>query len=526
MLRRRLNVIESHIYRLHPELLSLVASHLPRESLVKATHVSHRWRATLLSFPTLWTDIHFANPQQMLVFLERSKSTPISILRVPLSPDPNAAYNFLAKHATRIETLVVIGSASSRQVLLPPMPSLRDFEFSGDYTLNDDFPAEWITLPTITTLAVRGGAGFLYNVPRLTKLRVLFKWYLNIDKLHRLLERCPLLEELDVGYDSSVFAPPRPDPVGLPCLRFYSQYTSASTPLRLLDGLNLPPSCSVVFNYWNNSATTDLYDDETPFHNPSPLNDLKRINIRTTNQAGGFVDGAVELIDDNNHRVSLATRFGNRLEDDISDSLYLNFFKGLDASTVELLCIEDPEPWRDDHAKEVLSRLKGIRTLVLSNLVVASFIMALDPESDKHNDKDVDVDWWLCPELEVLVVHVQEFSDFYGEEIMEYLPGIAQRRKDGGIPFKSVSLFILGPWDERAYGPMESQMELEQLRSCVEKLEIVVGDDVLDWSIDDYFFGGLEIRRDRHLFPCQPGSDDPHYCLQPVLCSGRVTDRV
>lgn len=57
-----------------------------------------------------------------------------------------------------------------------------------------------------------------------------------------------------------------------------------------------------------------------------------------------------------------------------------------------------------------------------------------------------------------------------------------------GFPFKSVLLFLRGgpEWD-RAW-----QVILDRLRECVEKLEIVMGDDALDWDVDKYFLDGLE----------------------------------
>jgi hypothetical protein len=252
----------------------------------------------------------------------------------------------------------------------------------------------------------------------------------------------------------------------------------------------------------------EVDDDDGLFYNPSLLDDLKKVNLKTTNR-GCFVDGVVEHIYANNHRVSLATRIGELLRDMISDLPYVTYLASLDASTVELLCVESPNEWGIRHAKDVLSGFEGIRTLVLSDLAVASYITALDPDyededSDEDEDEDEDTDsCQLCPALDTLVVYTRWSSDPLIGNIVEYLHSVAQRRKDRGIPFKSVSLFVLNPWNESIYGSAESCAGLEQLRRCVEKLEIFTGDDAMDWDVDDYFFGGLEVRRDRHIFPCQ-----------------------
>jgi hypothetical protein len=72
--------------------------------------------------------------------------------------------------------------------------------------------------------------------------------------------------------------------------------------------------------------------------------------------------------------------------------------------------------------------------------------------------------------------------------LLECLAYFAKRRKVVGMPFNSVSLFVSGPWDEDKSGPMDSCRVLEGLRACVERLEIVVGNDALNWNLDDYFF--------------------------------------
>jgi hypothetical protein len=66
---------------------------------------------------------------------------------------------------------------------------------------------------------------------------------------------------------------------------------------------------------------------------------------------------------------------------------------------------------------------------------------------------------------------------------------VARRRKAAGFPFRSVSLFLL-------HDPRSEQV-LEELRGCIERLEVVTGDNVLGWSIDKYFLGGLDHLQER-----------------------------
>ena len=159
------------------------------------------------------------------------------------------------------------------------------------------------------------------------------------------------------------------------------------------------------------------------------------------------------------------------------------------------------------HPEGVLSRLENIRTLVVSELVSLSYILPLGTESNDrtHADGDNDTNGWLCPMLDTLVIFSWEFRDVKTPVILEYLLATAIRRKDSGIPFKTVSLFIHNPWDERQLIPMRSWLTLEQMRGCVDELEVVTGDDAFDWSMDDYFFDGLDLRRDRHIFSRKGG---------------------
>ena len=83
MLRRRINSHESPVYRLHSELLSLIASRLAKDDLIKATHISYHWREVLLAHPSLWSTIEFSQYQsaseQAATFFSRSKSATIHV---------------------------------------------------------------------------------------------------------------------------------------------------------------------------------------------------------------------------------------------------------------------------------------------------------------------------------------------------------------------------------------------------------------------------------------------------------------
>jgi hypothetical protein len=125
MLRHHINCKKSSIYRLHPELLSTVASHLESESdLIRATHISYHWRNTLHSYPGLWAHLDFEHAERALAFLERSKSAPLHVDLVGDGEIPPSVGPLLP-HAARIATLRLTNRPDHRKLLSRSVPALR-----------------------------------------------------------------------------------------------------------------------------------------------------------------------------------------------------------------------------------------------------------------------------------------------------------------------------------------------------------------------------------------------------------------
>ena len=117
------------------------------------------------------------------------------------------------------------------------------------------------------------------------------------------MSRCPLLQELEVGYDQGVTTKNAGNIVKLPHLRFYSRHTSDYVHPRLFDKFRVPSPCSAVFNYWSGPTDVRLAYVGLPFYDPSPSGDIKRINLKAIDQKEGFVDATVELVDAGGRRV-------------------------------------------------------------------------------------------------------------------------------------------------------------------------------------------------------------------------------
>jgi hypothetical protein len=196
----------SPINRLPPELFATVLAHRrPGRDLISSTHVCRHWRTTLLSFASLWAEIHCAGEEQTFFFLERAKAAPLHIcLRQRFSHA--ALKTFIAPQIGRIELLIAhpmitLDTTALCRDLSNPAPKLRTLVIAPR-------SASWQHLPTI----FRGDLPELrrFTVERatfdLTKFRTPNLTHLSLqytahgeplmDDLLTFLDQTPLLENL------------------------------------------------------------------------------------------------------------------------------------------------------------------------------------------------------------------------------------------------------------------------------------------------------------------------------------------
>jgi len=503
MLRRHINPLQSPTYCLPSELLPLVASNLENDTdLVRATHVSHHWRNTLYSHPTLWSHLDFEDTGRALAFLEKSKSTPLHVTLVGdsrVSPSVGP----LRPHTTRIMTLILFDCAPQRELLSQPMPSLRRLEIIGA----DEPPVDGtisLSLPSVTSLALHD----VYPTPLRVPHLVCFKFRYSFldgdvtmaERLLDFLHNCPLLEDLEVshGFD---FVSTRDQAAQLPNLRSFTEITlhEGVYAFRVLDALSLPPPCSVTLKSWTHSyVKVEPASILPPLKNPQCLAGVRRVKLSTMfNVSNRAIHGILELINDKGARVCLERAlaigvpcqpsFVREGADDNLNLAHLNCLKDLDARSAEILCIEGYGLWAGgepvaDLVKEVLDSLRSITTLILSHTTVEPCLLALEANTGAVNNAQG------FPQVQTLIIHSDTEKDPSEADVLQALLPVARRRKAAGNPFKSVSVFLpLTPREE----------ELEELRSCIGKFDLVTGDDILDWDIDRYFLDGLEHLRNR-----------------------------
>lgn len=502
-LRRHINPLESPLYRLPPDLFPEVASHLASETdLVTATHVSYHLRSTLLCSPTLWSYLDFESGMRARTFFERSGQTP---LHIDMAMDVTQTVDSLAelrRQSKRIATLKLRHWSIQKMFLSESLPSLRRLEISFNNYYDDDWDEEWDTVwapmwgpiekatswtfPSLTSLIVYGLSPISFHTPCLTRLKFWDQERIkNADMLIRFLDNYPLLEHINISYADGL--PSKHDLViSLPSLRTYTQTSfNEVCSLTVLNALSLPPSCSVTLRSHYDSETAVAYDMLPPFKNPDYLAEIKRVKLRTAHDANGNeVAGALELV--NAKRAKLCSERmafeeeGHGGEDRAYNVAHLEFLGYLDGRSVEILCIDgyasqDVRGTPAEFLKEVLS-FGNVRTLILSHSAVVPCLSALDEHPGTCR--------WFLP-INTLTIHPD--PDRHGSyiKILLSLLNIAQKRRVVGFPFKSVSLFLHGDLEWR-WGPV-----MDKLRSCVGELEVVAGEDVLDWDVDKDFLDGL-----------------------------------
>ena len=302
----------------------------------------------------------------------------------------------------------------------------------------------------------------------------------SIDKLLIFLHNCPLLEHVDIlsgGRWSEQ------DPVvSLPNLRTYKETTlNNQCSLTVLNMLSLPPFCSVTLMSPNGGTTAGTEGILPGFKNPGYLADVKRVKFGTAHD--DYENGVVEALEVINAKGTRVYFKGLWVagESRPHNVVHLNFLRNIDGRLVEVICIDGRA--RPDSVAEFLEGALGfgnLKTLVLSRGAAEQYLMALDEDlsTGGHNRRS--------SPIHTLIIRPYSYSHRrMHDQLLHQLLRIAQKREVAGSPFKSVSFLSDFPGEE-------SEVALEELRKCVERLEVVKRDDALDWDVDEHFLDGFD----------------------------------
>ena len=480
---------DSFAHRLPCEILAMVASHLKDDTfLIAATHVCHLWRTALLSSPLLWSHLSFVNEKRGLAFLERSKSTPLYVDLTGADDLSETVRESLRTVGARVTALQGIHSLDPDEILDQSAPALELLDLSEADEPTREIPIR--SFPSLRTLIISGALRAPFHAPCLTTFR--FTDLRSPPRsgvsnfIAKVLQDSPLLEEVYVKYDedeqeSEGLA--TDDLVSVPHLRSFTHAAPYHLfNLGLFNRLSIPPTCQVAF-----AINQTVWGRTGPYHitlptlrDPFNLSDTTRAKFlaRSLNphleQKPRFAVLAIELVNSSGTRVSIEVESG--YVDSTSDYLFYGFLVvSKRVCSAKTLCLDHFEAPvhpefvpHEDFVEESLRNYRNLKTLIL---VESSFILSLAS----------------CLTVDTLVVYSSrvvvhsERSDSI--DIIGQVRGVAKSRQEAGFPIKTL-IMVIG--DDGAV-VRERQGELDGLKSYAGQVQVVSGDDALDWDVDKYF---------------------------------------
>ena len=474
MVRRHLNSHNPTIHKIPAQILVMIASHLKVNAafVTKVTHICHHWRVTLLSCPHLWTYPNFAREEQARSFLHRSEQLPIHVDLIATSPS-ESIIELLCLHSARMHTLRIGHFAGLHKLLYQPLESLRTLEVATPEKFEQVLAMRSAArnFLVLTTLIVRhnpGGLGFrgsgitylCVGIPELDCFQVA--------ELISLLRSCVLLEVFQIengkGLETGLLLLPN-DIITLPHLRSFTQtLDNGWHRTGMIGNLHLPPICSVVLRCM--IGPTNGYPPlKLPYlRDMSYLTNVKRVKaVFVEGCLGRKASIILDFVNDRGIRLTTTTEFFNHAVN-ISEEPAGEMIR-LPASAVEVLCVHG-------HRYITLEDYRSLTTLILSGTIAHLYLELLAEPKNYDTYK----------KLGTLVLFVA--PSLSRPDLVRLLLKAVQTRAEAGHRFKTITFVCphaLAPNDLTA---------LRGLGECVERVELLLGNDPLDWTFDKYFLNG------------------------------------
>ena len=399
--------------------------------MIRFTHVCRAWREVFVSRSTLWTNIDCKNNERTRVYLERSKTSPISLsLYRPEGISPSDPFFNTIPHAIgRLKSLFVeVASEHLRDItahLCRPAPVLEDITIWSVNTrvphrnpvltpslFNGEFPSlRKLCLESVRTkLPWRSMANLTWFM-----LAQMSLGEISLTQLLDFFESTPHLRNVELY---SVILTPgaeRGRLVTLGCLE-KMEITDCGPSSILLNHLSIPVGATLWIEVDSaNSLIEDLL--------PRSLDNLGNLSNFTTVQLSvGEPDSRMEFSGPNGKVSMTLTR--SRAD---GPYLVLQSLAQLDTSKTEKLVIEKDESLPTDSVYQALLPMKALRTLTLSKCKHSyTFIHALHPSTSLSEAV-------VCPKLEeVILVSRSDREGFDIEGVVEVAAARASRGKKLG----------------------------------------------------------------------------------------------
>ena len=408
------------INRIPPEILALVPGFWygrgsRDRGLIALTHVCRAWRELFVSHPLLWTRLDCVCLEKTRVYLERSKSSPISLSLdgnyLPLLDpffklNPDIIGRLKSMHIdTSMRGLDTIAARLSR-----PAPLLEVLSIYGCYDplastfLNGDISSlRKLHLDRINTeLPWR-------NMKNLTSFKLIYTVPISVGQFLDFFETAPRLRKIHLSPMVTISGAQRGRSVPLACLEKIYTYGHPSS--LLFDHLLVPVG-----------ARARIQADLPSPHPPRFLSNLMNLSNFTAIKLDGGTSSV--LFSGPNGKVEVVFRVNGTCS-------MLGFLAHLDTSQTERLEIEFGSSPPGDSLYRALLPMKDLRTLALTRCEDPhNFVRALHPDINSSGIV-------VCPNLETLIV---EFGGKFG---INDVAGVTAARASRGAKLKTVRIV---PW--------------------------------------------------------------------------------
>ena len=472
----------SPVNRLPPEVFTTVLTHRwPGRDLISATHVCRHWRTTLLSFASLWAEIHCAGEEQTFFFLERARTAPLHIYLRPRFSHA-ALRNFIAPHVNRIELLVAhsmitIDTTALCRDLSAPAPNLKTLVIAPR-------SASWQYLPTI----FNGGLPELrrftveratfdltrFRTPNLTHLSLQYTAHGEpvMADLLEFLEQAPLLEDLMMvaAGPLSVDAGSHDDldkVVHLPHL-YQLELVGRSARSGIIAHLSLPIGVDVTLR----ADVISSQDGITEHFLPSSLEHIPMArNVTAVNFSIITSDICSLRYIGPNGTIYITASNAEAIED-IEDGGFsweaIRSFQPISTTEVEKILFDGFQGYVNQHevseaphflAFRTMENLRSITLVDSSSLLFIAALQITEPEI-------------ICPSLRKLTIYLSPEDAFSAAK----LEGLLTTRKERGVPLDTL---ILIAEDERE---RISDNVLGKFRRYVDEVDFRIGPQVPWWD--------------------------------------------
>jgi len=271
-----------------------------------------------------------------------------------------------------------------------------------------------------------------------------------------------------------VASPPSDDIVSLPLLRSFTHESPCDRyRLRLFDKLSLPSTCQVVLRVDITYYRTDpwLPDLPTP-RDQSYLSDIRTVTIAAHLHVYD-ITFRIELVNPGHAGISFdRISYADKVPSVFSHEGFSDTLESIEIDSVETLYFDHyPVHARHPlfqtttkHVIQGLRKFRNLKTLILAESNITFFLDEIP----------------LCSTVDTVVLYSRHSTDRHtnGVDVLTRVRKFAVSRREAGTPLKA--LMILFPFAELC------PSEVEQLVSCVGRVEAVSGDDALHWDVDEY----------------------------------------